>query len=170
MDLSELAESEAPPSFYCPISRGLMGDPVTLADGHSYEREKIERWLATNNTSPKTGGRLVHRNLTPNHALRNSIEEFLERTFKIARRDDIQIIRDIGAGSFKMVHEGRLRGQQVAVLKMRPGADCLKEIKVLIRLRHPHLVRYLGMCTAATGLVARGSISLMSARRRLSRE
>ena len=33
---------------------------------------------------------------------------------------------------------------------MRPGAQCVQEVKVLIRLRHPHLVRYLGMCTAAT--------------------
>ena len=56
MDISELAESEAPPSFYCPISRELMVDPVTLADGHSYEREQIVRWLATHNTSPKTAG------------------------------------------------------------------------------------------------------------------
>ena len=43
-------DSSALPSFLCPIGREIMRDPVTCADGHSYERDNIERWLATHNT------------------------------------------------------------------------------------------------------------------------
>ena len=67
----------APPSFLCPIGCEIMRDPVTCADGHSYERANIERWLATNNTSPRTGAQLPNKALTPNHALRNAVEEWL---------------------------------------------------------------------------------------------
>jgi len=64
------------PSFLCPIGREIMRDPVNCADGHSYERASIERWLATNNTSPRTGAQLPNKVLIPNHALRSSIEEW----------------------------------------------------------------------------------------------
>ena len=38
----------------------------------------INAWFALgNNTSPKTGGALPHQFLTPNHALRNAIQDFL---------------------------------------------------------------------------------------------
>ena len=51
-----------PDSFRCPIGRSLMRDPVTAADGHSYERANIEQWFAKNRgaqlTSPMTGLRL----------------------------------------------------------------------------------------------------------------
>ena len=36
-----MAHAEYPESFRCPLSRSLMRDPVTAADGHSYERGNI---------------------------------------------------------------------------------------------------------------------------------
>ncbi|EOD34617.1 hypothetical protein EMIHUDRAFT_467559 [Emiliania huxleyi CCMP1516] len=54
-----------------------MSDPVMAADGHSYERKQIERWLATKSTSPMTGEALEHSFLTPNHALRGRIREYV---------------------------------------------------------------------------------------------
>ena len=47
-------------------------------DGHSYERQQIERWLTTKSTSPLTGGELDHPFLTPNHMLRRQIREWRE--------------------------------------------------------------------------------------------
>ncbi len=64
--------------FKCPISMAIMNDPVIAADGHSYERTEIERWLQSNDTSPITNLRLAHKNLIPNHALRNAIEQYRE--------------------------------------------------------------------------------------------
>ena len=53
-----------------------MRDPVSCADGHSYEREHITRWLLESQLSPVTGAPLLSPDLRPNHALRNAIEEW----------------------------------------------------------------------------------------------
>lgn len=58
----------------CPIGHEVMTDPVMCADGHSYERVNIERWLATSNRSPKTNLPLPTKALIPNHALRAAIQ------------------------------------------------------------------------------------------------
>ena len=61
-------EDEEPPAdFICPITTEVLSDPVTAADGHSYERSAIERWLATKSTSPLTGEELGFTRLFPNH-------------------------------------------------------------------------------------------------------
>ena len=60
LDIADIAEEEAPASFLCPISGELMRDPVMCADGHSYERANIERWLAESRLSPVTGSQLPH--------------------------------------------------------------------------------------------------------------
>ena len=39
----------------CPITHEIMNDPVIAADGHTYERRAIERWLSQKNYSPMTG-------------------------------------------------------------------------------------------------------------------
>eukprot|EP01043_Picozoa_sp_COSAG02_P006236 COSAG02_NODE_176_length_31159_cov_30.469833_13_plen_342_part_00 len=49
-----------------------------MADGHSYERRAIERWLTANTTSPMTGAVLSNTDVVPNHALRNSILEHFQ--------------------------------------------------------------------------------------------
>ncbi len=76
-EVLDLRNKLAPPSFLCPINVEIMRDPVTCANGHSYERSSIEHWLATHNTSPKTGSQLLNKSLTPNHVMRNAIEEWL---------------------------------------------------------------------------------------------
>ena len=69
---------EAHNSWICPLSLSLMKDPVTDAEGHTYERKQIEQWFdAGHTTSPKTGAELENTKLTPNFALRNTIDEHL---------------------------------------------------------------------------------------------
>jgi cAMP-specific phosphodiesterase 4/calcium/calmodulin-dependent 3',5'-cyclic nucleotide phosphodiesterase len=75
-----------PPSFYCPISKQVMHEPVVLSDGHSYERRHIERWLQDRNTSPVSNDALPQKEIFPNHALRNAIEEYFEQVFSVHRR------------------------------------------------------------------------------------
>ncbi|CAJ1399357.1 unnamed protein product [Effrenium voratum] len=65
--------SEVPNEFLCPISQQVMEDPVITADGHTYDRAQIERWLRDQATSPITGEQLQHKNLVPNHSLRKLI-------------------------------------------------------------------------------------------------
>ena len=59
----------------CPISGLPMKDPVVAADGHTYERAAISRWLRESDTSPLTGERLPHKELAPNYLLISSFEE-----------------------------------------------------------------------------------------------
>ena len=71
----------------CPITQEVMHDPVIAGDGHSYERRDVEAWFARGKrTSPKTGARLPHTHLTPNHNLKSAIRDFLEevRSFDAA--------------------------------------------------------------------------------------
>ena len=68
--------------FVCPISGELMRDPVVAADGNSYERESIQRWLGpplNRRTSPLTNAGLEHVMLTPNRTLKKAIEDAVER-------------------------------------------------------------------------------------------
>lgn len=144
-------ETAVPPSFLCPIGKEIMRDPVTTVDGHSYERASIERWLARNSTSPATGTELHSKTLAPNHALRNSMEEWLSANFKLVPRTAIDFDEAaIAGGSFKSVHVGTVKGrsERIAVLRMRAGRSCEEEAAKLVRLaRHPSLVRYVGVCT-----------------------
>eukprot|EP00928_Gymnodinium_smaydae_P032766 TRINITY_DN23648_c0_g1_i1.p1 TRINITY_DN23648_c0_g1~~TRINITY_DN23648_c0_g1_i1.p1 ORF type:complete len:869 (-),score=166.06 TRINITY_DN23648_c0_g1_i1:366-2972(-) len=85
-DGSPTSSWEHPPSFYCPISQQCMHDPVVLCDGHTYERRHIERWLRSHNSSPVSGAVLPQKDIFPNHALRNAIEEYFQQIFSVHRR------------------------------------------------------------------------------------
>mmetsp|Transcript_53093 Transcript_53093/g.125418 ORF Transcript_53093/g.125418 Transcript_53093/m.125418 type:complete len:319 (+) Transcript_53093:324-1280(+) len=67
---------KAPAGLVCPLTLELMVDPVSTCDGQSYERKHIEEWLRNNDTSPLTNKKLEHKHLTPNIALRRTIEEW----------------------------------------------------------------------------------------------
>lgn len=44
----------------------VMKDPVTAADGHTYERGAIVHWMHANGVSPVTHQPLHNKHLTPN--------------------------------------------------------------------------------------------------------
>ena len=41
--------------LFCPITQEAIVEPVVAADGHTYERLAIVRWLSDHHTSPVTG-------------------------------------------------------------------------------------------------------------------
>ena len=65
-----------PPLVQMPDHLFRDARPRHSADGHSYEREAITQWLLIHDTSPSTNAQLPNTTLAPNHALRNSIEEW----------------------------------------------------------------------------------------------
>jgi hypothetical protein len=79
-----LDANNLPGAFLCPITQEPMVDPVVTADGQTYEREAIQRWIEQQRrrqlpcTSPLTGEPLEHCKLVPNVALRGLIRELLE--------------------------------------------------------------------------------------------
>ena len=62
-------------NFICPITQERMIDPVIAADGISYERTAIQKWLTDNDTSPKTNLDLEHKELISNITLKAMIHE-----------------------------------------------------------------------------------------------
>eukprot|EP00559_Dactyliosolen_fragilissimus_P008860 CAMPEP_0184858494 /NCGR_PEP_ID=MMETSP0580-20130426/3578_1 /TAXON_ID=1118495 /ORGANISM="Dactyliosolen fragilissimus" /LENGTH=593 /DNA_ID=CAMNT_0027354661 /DNA_START=205 /DNA_END=1986 /DNA_ORIENTATION=- len=59
----------------CPITGEPMQNPVVAADGHTYEKSAIHRWLRTSDKSPLTGVILPHKELVPNYALLSSLQD-----------------------------------------------------------------------------------------------
>ena len=53
----------------CPISGEPMRHPVVAADGHTYDRISIKKWLKRSNISPLTGTELKNKDLVPNYLL-----------------------------------------------------------------------------------------------------
>ena len=56
---------EMPNHFMCPITNGVMEDPVVAMDGFTYERSAIATWFQRHNTSPMTRA-VVPPTLVPN--------------------------------------------------------------------------------------------------------
>ena len=63
----------------CPITLELMTDPVIAADGRTYERQEIEKWLKKSNTSPITNEPLPSTVLIPNQLVKSLIREFEDK-------------------------------------------------------------------------------------------
>ena len=73
-----------PEDHCCPIcgTGEPMSDPVTAADGMTYERAAIEQWLQDKDTSPSTGAELPHTIVVPNQALKIIIRGWEEQEHK----------------------------------------------------------------------------------------
>ncbi|KAJ4816786.1 U-box domain-containing protein kinase family protein [Rhynchospora pubera] len=76
--LHMMKERPVPTYFLCPILQEIMHDPQVAADGFTYEGRALRDWLENGReTSPMTNLKLRHVNLTPNHALRFAIQDWL---------------------------------------------------------------------------------------------
>lgn len=79
---------QIPYHFRCPISLELMRDPVTVSTGQTYDRNSIESWVNTGNTTcPVTRVNLTDFTFIPNHTLRRLIQEWCvaNRAFGVQR-------------------------------------------------------------------------------------
>lgn len=67
--------------FICPISRKLFNEPVLADDGFFYEKNEIEKWLKTKNTSPLTG-LYISKKLISCHLFSTVLKRFYEENPK----------------------------------------------------------------------------------------
>lgn len=72
----ELASS-APRGFICPLTMEVMFDPVLDAEGNTYERSSLLKWLEHNQTSPVSRQPLNDRMIIANNAMRDTIHEYM---------------------------------------------------------------------------------------------
>lgn len=80
-DNNTLDQPLPPDVFVCPITLAIMTDPVICADGFSYERAAIQKWLAFHATSPLTNLRLHSTDLVPNRNLKLAIARYCNDDF-----------------------------------------------------------------------------------------
>lgn len=81
-------------TFFCPLTKKIMDDPVTIRSGVTYERKAIVEWFEKFNDSeeifcPITGQKLMSISFNANIALKSTLEEWKERNqaarIKVAR-------------------------------------------------------------------------------------
>lgn len=81
-------------TFYCPLTKKIMDEPVTIESGVTCEKKAITEWFDKHENTeeifcPVTSQKLVSRVFNPNIALKCTIEEWKERNevarFKVAR-------------------------------------------------------------------------------------
>ncbi|MGH9461085.1 MAG: serine/threonine-protein kinase [Vicinamibacteria bacterium] len=71
---------------------------------------------------------------------------------------DIEIIDELGAGAHGTVYRGLCRKEEVAIKRIVPvnalhAQRARREIKILSRVTHPNIVRFLGYCQADDALL-----------------
>ena len=64
--------------YHCPLTKKIMKEPMCDAEGNTYERKAILKYLETHNKSPITGNALSPIDLFPNTALAEKIRLALE--------------------------------------------------------------------------------------------
>ena len=60
----------------CPITQGVLKDPVTLSSGHTFEKSEIEKWLENHNSCPLTRRTVEETSLQTNIAIKGIIKEY----------------------------------------------------------------------------------------------
>ena len=120
----ELLGGDEMQGIRCPITQQVMSDPVSCADGHTYERAAIEEWLARNHRSPLTNAKLAHKKLVPNHALRGIIEERkqIARRQATGTRAAASAPRPAGEGDNVEAGGGNLRGDGGSSWRINPAS------------------------------------------------
>jgi len=85
-----LTRGEIPEDLRCPLTLDLFCDPVTAADGHTYERVAIEEWFATGSrTSPTTNEPLTSTLLIPQHTVKKLVCAFMDTRRRSSVDEDV---------------------------------------------------------------------------------
>ena len=77
-----------PPHFLCPLTKSIMVHPVIDAEGNTYERRAILRWLDLEDNSPVTGNPLTPVDLVDNKRRMAAIEKYREEIWTAYNNGD----------------------------------------------------------------------------------
>ena len=121
--LPQLAEYIEPlyDTFFCPLTKKIMEDPVTIESGITYERRAITEWFdrLENDTKvitcPTTGMEIKNISLNTNIALKTTMEEWKERN---------------EANRIKVAHTALTLAKSDAMV-----LDAIRDLKLLCRKR-----------------------------------
>ena len=74
-DVSDEELMEYFPDLKDSVTYELFKEPVVISDGFTYEKEPLDTWLDTHNTSPMTNATLTNQQAFNNTNLKNVIEQ-----------------------------------------------------------------------------------------------
>ncbi len=78
--------------YICPISRGLMREPVTASSGHTYDKQCITAWFKRSNIDPVTGATLSDLTLNSSFIIERLIKVQLDALIAAAHAIPMAII------------------------------------------------------------------------------
>ncbi|ACO64652.1 predicted protein [Micromonas commoda] len=79
-DAGDVPVPVPPGNLLCPISLCMYRDPVVVVEsGHTYDRSQIMQHFARRQTDPKTNRRLHSTMVVTNWAMRDTVQEWLDR-------------------------------------------------------------------------------------------
>ncbi|CAF4149729.1 unnamed protein product, partial [Adineta steineri] len=115
----------------CPITLRVFRDPVTAADGHTYERQAIVRWIKEHGTSPLTRQPLNIDDLLPNYDVKDAVDRRPSLTASIDVHDESMANRNqrITPVNNKVL---TTKGKKCHVL--REGLCCRRRCCILIMI------------------------------------
>lgn len=92
--------SSIPSSFFCPITKCIMREPVMIAEeGFSYEKSAILEWFSRGHkTCPDTGKILESLELVPNLKLQQAMDEFFDHMHQAEMVYALQALRSQSVG------------------------------------------------------------------------
>ena len=160
---AKVALTDTLPSFTCSLTLDIMKDPVILQiTGQTYERVAIQRWLSGKDSCPATGVQLYgNHTIIPNIALKNSIEEWKEKTDTALRAlnhmvpfENIRTENLLATARTKDVYKGSMLGKSVAVCVLKGREEFIgdREAAILSTIgKHPSVVQFLARSTDTQG-------------------
>lgn len=144
-----IAQSQVPAEFTCPITTEVMEDPVILADGRSYERAAITKWLASSSRSPMTGTPLEHTHMLPNINLKALIEDWKDsHTVEAAVREEETALTELPRGelaAFRAKLQGAFQQEDgITLVVERVQLVYNHELQVRFQRKRAEIVRLRG--------------------------
>jgi ankyrin repeat protein len=83
---------EIPEKLLCPITLQMFKEPVVAEDGHTYEKEAIEKWVVDSGTSPKTREKIGNK-FVINWDKKSQISKFIEKSKACTDKEFIKAIQ-----------------------------------------------------------------------------
>ncbi|OGT21294.1 MAG: hypothetical protein A3C55_01510 [Gammaproteobacteria bacterium RIFCSPHIGHO2_02_FULL_42_13] len=102
------ALSDLKPMCSCPLTQKIFIDPVVAADGETYEREAIEAWFETNQTSPKTKNPIADKSLRPCTIARRLQQTLLTLSPELRTSDELYLSLRLQQRLLQSVAEGQV--------------------------------------------------------------
>ncbi|KAI3682577.1 hypothetical protein L1987_82647 [Smallanthus sonchifolius] len=138
-----------PKEFNCPLSNQIMRDPVIISTGKTYDRPSIQNWLnAGNKTCPKTQQVLAHTTLTPNHLIRDMINQWCKnhgvRFPSPIHNPDENVLTEADHGHFRSLLK-KLSSSSSSITEQKEAASTLRSLTKKI----PSFRVFFGECSTA---------------------